>query len=156
MLDFLRTLFTEASFDNLFVIAGLAFLGIAVVGNVTGKITPGKGGRIASAIIGPILMAVGLAIHTEHRGSKLPQVKEPTQSKMSEMEWNKDRLGADYSWFPLPSDNPKLCEDACSSDSKCKAWTFVKPNTIRGPSPICYLKSAAPPPQDNAARLCPS
>ncbi len=70
---------------------------------------------------------------------------------MSEMEWNKDRFGADYASFPLPTDNPKSCEDACRSDAGCKAWTFVKPNTIRGPSPMCYLKNAVPPPQDNAA-----
>jgi len=68
---------------------------------------------------------------------------------MSEMTWNQDRFGADYSAFPLPTDNPKQCEDACKSVSKCKAWTYVKPNTIRGPNPMCYLKEAIPPPRED-------
>ena len=42
------------------------------------------------------------------------------QTKMSEMEWNTDRLGADYTGFSLPTDNPKECEDACRSDEKCR------------------------------------
>jgi len=72
MLDFLKTLFTETSLDTLFVIAGLAFLGIAVVGNVTGKITPGRGGRIASGLLGPVLIAIGLIIHSAGHGSPNP------------------------------------------------------------------------------------
>jgi hypothetical protein len=76
------------------------------------------------------------------------------QSKMSDMEWDTDRLGADYTSFSLPIDNPKQCEDACRSDEKCRSWTYVKPNTIRGPKPVCYLKSAIPPRQDN--RCCVS
>jgi hypothetical protein len=71
------------------------------------------------------------------------------QTKMSDMEWNTDRFGADYTFFPLPTDNPKQCEDACRSDEKCRSWTYVKPNTIRGPTPMCYLKNAIPPRQDN-------
>lgn len=71
------------------------------------------------------------------------------QPKMSDMEWDTDRFGADYTGFSLPTDNPKQCEDACRSDEKCRSWTYVKPNTIRGPKPMCYLKSAIPPRQDN-------
>ena len=58
------------------------------------------------------------------------------QPKMSDMEWDTDRLGADYTFFPLPTDNPKQCEDACRSDEKCRSWTYVKPNTTRGPPPM--------------------
>lgn len=74
---------------------------------------------------------------------------EDSQVRMSDMEWDTDRFGADYTGLTLPTDNPELCKDACRSDSNCKAWTYVKPNTIRGPKPICYLKIAIPPPQDN-------
>jgi hypothetical protein len=42
MWDILKVL-TEASFDNLFVLAGLAFIGVAAFGNMSGKINPGRG-----------------------------------------------------------------------------------------------------------------
>src|SRR5215467_8709617 len=77
MTDFLKTLFTETSFDTMFVVVGLAFLVIAVVGNITGKITPGKEGRIAAAIIGRILLVVGLVIHSQHASSSAAANKTP-------------------------------------------------------------------------------
>ncbi len=45
MFDLLKSLITEASFDNLFVIAGVLFLGLAVVGKFSttmGELEPGK------------------------------------------------------------------------------------------------------------------
>jgi photosystem II stability/assembly factor-like uncharacterized protein len=48
---------------NLFIVGGLVFLGIAVVGQISGKIEPGKTGRIASGVLGAILLVVGLVIH---------------------------------------------------------------------------------------------
>jgi hypothetical protein len=78
-----------------------------------------------------------------------PAATAKPQPKMSDMEWDTDRFGADYTGFFLPRDSPKQCEDACRSDEKCRSWTYVKPNTIRGPKPMCYLKSAIPPRQDN-------
>jgi len=62
MLEFLQEL-SKARMDTLFVLAGLVFLAVAILGNISGKIQPGTGGRIASGIIGPILIAFGLWIH---------------------------------------------------------------------------------------------
>ncbi|CAK0781395.1 hypothetical protein CCP4SC76_7860010 [Gammaproteobacteria bacterium] len=77
-----------------------------------------------------------------------PSRHDDTHTAMGSLEWDMDRLGADYASFPL--DNiPEHCRDACALDSKCLAWTYVKPNTIRGPKPVCYLKNAVPPPQNN-------
>ena len=42
--------FIDAPLPNLCVIAGLVFLVIAVVGDISGKIQPGKVGRIAARI----------------------------------------------------------------------------------------------------------
>jgi len=70
---------------------------------------------------------------------------------MSPMEWGMDRGGADYKVFDLPGDNPSLCLNACARDSRCMAWTYVKPNTIQGPRPRCWLKQAVPPPSRNPA-----
>ena len=63
----------------------------------------------------------------------------------AEFEYNTDRMGQDYSNFDLPAPDAEMCRDACRSDGRCKAWTYVKPNTIQGPRPRCWLKSSVPP-----------
>jgi PAN domain-containing protein len=54
-----------------------------------------------------------------------------------------DLYGADYTNFWNSSAEPKLCQDACRSDAKCAAWTFVKPD-VQGPQARCWLKSQVP------------
>jgi hypothetical protein len=54
-----------------------------------------------------------------------------------------DLHGADYSNFWAASAEPKLCQDACRSDAKCAAWTYVNPG-VQGPQPRCWLKSQVP------------
>jgi hypothetical protein len=63
----------ECSFDNLFVLTGLAFMGIAVVGNIW-KIQPGKWGRLGSAALSPILICTGLWMHA-HQHVAVTQFK---------------------------------------------------------------------------------
>lgn len=53
--------------------------------------------------------------------------------------------GMDYRNFSLPSPDPKLCEQACSEDPKCMAFTYVKPG-IQGREARCWLKSGVPQP----------
>ena len=48
---------------NLLIIAGLLFLGIAVVGNVSGKIQPGTAGRLLSGLLGLCLLGGGLVMY---------------------------------------------------------------------------------------------
>ena len=64
-------------------------------------------------------------------------------------ELNVDRPGSDYSNFDLPQANAWLCRNHCNRDARCKAWTYVKPNTIQGPNPRCWLKSTVPPARHN-------
>lgn len=71
------------------------------------------------------------------------------QNYVNAMEWNTDRPGSDFSNFDLPAANPKLCQDACAANPKCKAWTYVKPNTVQGPRPRCWLKYAVPQARSN-------
>jgi hypothetical protein len=52
----------RAPVGNLLVLAGIIFLAIAVVGQVSGKINPGKAGRIAGGIAGVVLLAIGLSM----------------------------------------------------------------------------------------------
>ena len=59
-------------------------------------------------------------------------------------EWNTDRPGGDYRSFDLAQADPQLCRRACSRESRCRAWTYVKPGTIQGPRPRCWLKDRVP------------
>src|SRR5207249_2622182 len=74
---------------------------------------PGKSIAVAIAIL---MIVAAVAWYLGHPHGK-------PQPKMSDMEWDTDRLGADYTFFSLPTDNPKQCEDACRSDEKCRSWT---------------------------------
>ncbi|MCK4793965.1 MAG: hypothetical protein KAV87_60120 [Desulfobacteraceae bacterium] len=62
MEEFFTAIF-NAPIATIFVVAGLLFLGIAVIGKISGKIEPGKGGRITSGVIGVILLGIGFAIY---------------------------------------------------------------------------------------------
>ena len=53
--------------------------------------------------------------------------------------------GMDYRNFGLSSPDPRLCEQACNDDSKCMAFTYVKPG-IQGREARCWLKSGVPQP----------
>ena len=69
-------------------------------------------------------------------------------------EQNTDRPGGDYMHFDnINGQNvtPQSCHGSCISDEKCKAWTFVKPNTIQGHKGVCWLKDSVPSPVRNDA-----
>jgi hypothetical protein len=56
------------------------------------------------------------------------------------LEFGIDRIGGDYRAFDLPSDpSGAACNAACTGDSKCRAFTYVRPGYI-GPTARCYLK----------------
>jgi hypothetical protein len=55
-------------------------------------------------------------------------------------EFSIDRTGGDYRNFDTASGPPGVaCKEACESDTKCRAWTYVRPGYI-APSARCYLK----------------
>jgi hypothetical protein len=47
---------------RMFVLSGIIFLMIAVLGKIEGKIEPGRIGRIGAAILGAVLIVTGLAL----------------------------------------------------------------------------------------------
>lgn len=49
--------------------------------------------------------------------------------------------GSDYANFNAAS--PAVCRNTCGGDSRCQAWTWVKPG-IQGPSGRCWLKHRLP------------
>jgi hypothetical protein len=100
MSDWLKV-FAEMSLDNLFVISGLIFLGIAVVGKITGKIDPGSTGRVMSALLGACLLFAGLWIHSGHveqtRSSKPnSQVDQSTDSRSKPPKTVNEAVGLGY------------------------------------------------------------
>lgn len=67
MEDLLKTL-VNAPTNAVLVLAGLAFLAVAVFGRVTDRLDPGPKGRIAAGILGAGLLAIGLLLPSDtHR-----------------------------------------------------------------------------------------
>ena len=52
--------------------------------------------------------------------------------------------GGDFAHIIPASDNAKLCQQACMQKKQCRSWTYVKPDTIQGASPNCWLKQGVP------------
>jgi hypothetical protein len=60
-----------------------------------------------------------------------------------EVEMNVDRPGNDYRSLYLPRALHVLCKAACTNDTKCEAYTYVKPG-VQGRQARCYLKDKIP------------
>jgi hypothetical protein len=54
----------DAPLANILILAGLAFLAIAVLGRISGKIEPSAGGRVMSGVLGAVLLAYGIYAHS--------------------------------------------------------------------------------------------
>jgi hypothetical protein len=125
--DLVTNIFTTP-LANLIVIVGLILLIIAVVGDISGKIAPGKVGRIAAGIIGTILLTIGLMMY--------PRTVQPQQFSFEE---NTNRGGGDQrQGFDIA--DVKSCSQVCSKEGFCVAFTFVKPG-IQAPSGRCWIKN---------------
>lgn len=65
------------------------------------------------------------------------------------MEQNTDRPGGDFTNFEIQptigglGTQQGVCQNACVSNSSCRAWTLVKAG-IQGPKARCWLKSSVP------------
>jgi hypothetical protein len=102
-------------------------------------------GRVSAGIVGLFFIGLGL-FWPEVVG---PDGKPPPPVvRMSEREHDKDRLGGDYRGFDIRTDHIEDCENACKSDEKCAAWTYVKPG-VQKPQARCYLKNVIPAASDN-------
>ena len=66
-----------------------------------------------------------------------------TQTYVLERDTN--RFGEDYMDMDLASPEPRLCAEACARETRCKAWTYVKPG-VQGEKAKCWLKDKIPPP----------
>ncbi len=63
------------------------------------------------------------------------------------VEFGIDRFGSDYRNFETPPQaKGESCAAACTAESRCRAWTYVRPG-YQGASARCYLKSRVTPPR---------
>ena len=137
----------DAPVANLCVLAGLVFLAIGVVGNISGKIQPGNPGRIAAGVLGLLLLGYGVATHSTGRDEREvsnevdKQSTAETTRALTPMQMDTDLLGGDYKGFDAST--VETCEAECKRDDKCRAWTFVRAG-VQGPQPRCYLKDVIP------------
>jgi hypothetical protein len=51
-----------------------------------------------------------------------------------------DRPGGDYANVAIRSGDPAACAARCERDSRCRAWAFSYPRTVR-PVATCWLKN---------------
>jgi len=61
MQEVIRNL-VDVPFARMFVLAGIIFLLVAVLGKVEGKIDPGHGGRLGASILGIVLLVIGIVL----------------------------------------------------------------------------------------------
>ena len=81
----------------------------------------------------------------------------------AEYEMNTDRPGKDYYCYDLPVDDitaGTTCKADCDNDPRCFAWTYVKPNTTKGPHALCCKKNSLPAKKSDTCcisgvKLCP-
>src|SRR5262249_22186707 len=64
----------------------------------------------------------------------------------TDMEFFTDRPGMDYKDYAVG--DPELCQAACANESRCAAYTYVKPG-VQGAAAHCWLKSGVPNPVQN-------
>jgi PAN domain len=63
------------------------------------------------------------------------------EPRRGSLEYSIDRIGGDYRSFDTTTDTDGgPCKDACESENRCRAWTYVRPGYMAD-SARCYLKS---------------
>ena len=72
----------NAPLPTVFILAGIVFLLIAVVGNVSGKIEPGTKGRVVSGIIGFTFVAIGFTIYLISKQTPTPLSAQTVQEQL--------------------------------------------------------------------------
>ena len=117
----------------------------ALVKNCSSRNTRGEGEQIA-AISGGGGKADGLSIIGGGGSAEMAPKRDLLKPKiMGKKERDRDRMGSDFANFDLPMADPQLCEDSCATDSKCKAYTYVRPGIQHSEHARCWLKDSVPP-----------
>ena len=67
----------SAPIANVLILAGLVFLALGVIGKISGRIEPGRSGRIASGVFGAIFVATGLFFYITRPDNGPPPAETP-------------------------------------------------------------------------------
>jgi len=55
------------------------------------------------------------------------------------------RRGQDYRSFHPVAPSALYCQQACITESQCRAWSYDSPSVSGGKQPMCWLKASVPP-----------
>lgn len=72
----------DVPFARMFILAGIIFLLVAVLGRVEGKIDPGQMGRIGASVLGIVLMVVGVLLQYSERDSSIDRLAQQVEARM--------------------------------------------------------------------------
>ena len=137
---------------RMFVLAGFLFLMIAVLGKIEGKIEPGSFGRIGAAILGAVLVAIGISMQsgeTHDIYAKVPQnviASLPSQSVVVVPPASSPAVaGSIYikvvsgtygrNCNTKPGNSTDLVAKACDGHSTCDF--IIDPAALGDPAPNC-------------------
>lgn len=71
----------------------------------------------------------------------------PAQAQ--DLEHGMNRPGTDYQHIELTVADPEACQSHCVADSRCRAFSYVKPSA-QGAVAVCHLKTGTPTPETDA------
>lgn len=72
----------DVPFARMFILAGIIFLLVAVLGKVEGKIDPGQMGRIGASVLGVVLLIVGVLLQFSERDTNIDRLAQQVQAHM--------------------------------------------------------------------------
>ncbi len=72
----------DVPFARMFILSGIIFLLVAVLGKVEGKIDPGQMGRIGASVLGVVLLLVGVLLQFSERDSSIDRLAQQVQAQM--------------------------------------------------------------------------
>jgi PAN domain-containing protein/peptidase M23-like protein len=123
-------------------IARIGSSGISSMPHVHFEVRDGAG-RLVDPYAGPLSQPVSWWIDQGPDQRRLPApVCAGIASAAPAVERDTNRYGGDYTSFETAGDW-QACQQACSRDERCRAWTYVQPG-IQGPSARCWLKDSVP------------
>ena len=76
----------DVPFARMFIISGIIFLLVAVLGKVEGKIDPGQMGRIGASVLGVVLLIVGVLLQFSERDSNIDKLAQQVQQVQAHMQ----------------------------------------------------------------------
>lgn len=132
--EFFKAVF-KAPAATLFIVAGVFFLLIAVVGRISGKIEPDAKGRIASGVLGSIFVVMGVTMNLTQGVPQMPVVPAiPPQQTEHDQAAEIPRLPADRETevASKASDSAPNTKEKESNDHVPAANLIAEGTNVRG------------------------